>query len=85
MKWKGLEIRLDPRWGEPVAAAVVLKSESTLTKEEIIEYCRQKLSGYKAPKYVVFKSNLPTTSAGKLLKRSLKDEYQNLSQEMEKI
>ena len=75
----------DPRWGEAVAAAVVLKSESTLTKEEIIEYCRRKLSGYKTPKYVMFRTNLPTTSAGKLLKRSLKDDYKNLSQEMEKI
>ncbi|MEH7246889.1 AMP-binding protein [Neobacillus niacini] len=75
----------DPRWGEAVAAAVVLKSESTLTKEEIIEYCRRKLSGYKTPKYVVFRTNLPTTSAGKLLKRTLKDEYKELSQEMEKI
>ncbi|MEH7251836.1 AMP-binding protein [Neobacillus niacini] len=75
----------DPRWGEAVAAAVVLKSESTLTKEEIIEYCRSKLSGYKTPKYVLFRTNLPTTSAGKLLKRTLKDEYKDLSQEMEKI
>ncbi|WP_419887770.1 class I adenylate-forming enzyme family protein [Neobacillus niacini] len=75
----------DPRWGEAVAAAVVLKSESTLTKDEIIEYCRHKLSGYKTPKYVVFRTSLPTTSAGKLLKRSLKDEYKDLSEEMEKI
>lgn len=58
----------DPRRGEAVAAAVVLKSESTLTREEIIDYCRRKLSSYKTPKYVVFRSNLPTTSAGKLLK-----------------
>jgi fatty-acyl-CoA synthase len=75
----------DQRWGEAVAAAVVLKSESTLTKEEIIDYCRINLSSYKTPKYVVFRSNLPTTSAGKLLKRSLKDEYKGLSQEVEKI
>ncbi|WP_045516168.1 class I adenylate-forming enzyme family protein [Neobacillus niacini] len=72
----------DPRWGEAVTAAVVLKSQSTLTKEEIIEYCREKLSGYKTPKYIVFRTSLPTTSAGKLLKRTLKDEYKNLLQEI---
>ena len=59
----------DSRWGEAVAVAVVLKSESALTKDEIIDYCRGKLSGYKTPKYIVFRSTLPTTSAGKLLKR----------------
>ncbi|WP_442852966.1 AMP-binding enzyme [Bacillus sp. UNC41MFS5] len=68
----------EPRWGEAVTAAVVLKDGSTLTEEEIIDYCRQKLSGFKTPKQVVFRSSLPTTSAGKLLKRALKDEYKNL-------
>lgn len=72
----------DPRWGEAVTAAIVLKSGSTLTKEEIIEYCRHKLTGYKTPKYVVFRSSLPTTSAGKLLKRTLKDEYKTLTHEL---
>ncbi|MEH6994690.1 AMP-binding protein [Neobacillus drentensis] len=72
----------DPRWGEAVTAAVVLKSESTLTKEEIIEYCREKLSGFKTPKYIVFRTSMPTTSAGKLLKRTLKDEYKNLLQKI---
>lgn len=74
----------DPRWGEAVTAAVVLKSESVLTKEEIIDYCRNKLTGYKTPKYIVFRSSLPTTSAGKLLKRTLKDEYKTLSEELSK-
>jgi fatty-acyl-CoA synthase len=40
------------------------------------------LSGYKTPKYIVFRTSLPTTSAGKLLKRTLKDEYKNLLQEI---
>ena len=73
----------DLRWGEALTAAVVLKSGSVLTKEEIKDYCRNKLSSYKIPKYIVFRSNLPTTSAGKLLKRTLKDEYKNLSQGIE--
>ncbi|MGN7398002.1 class I adenylate-forming enzyme family protein [Peribacillus frigoritolerans] len=72
----------DPRWGEAITAAIVLKSGSVLTKEEIIEYCKGKLSGYKTPKHIVFRPSLPTTSAGKLLKRALKDEYKTLSQEV---
>jgi fatty-acyl-CoA synthase len=72
----------DPRWGEAVTAAIVLKDGSTLTKEVIIDYCKNKLSGYKTPKYIVFRTSLPTTSAGKLLKRTLKDEYKNLLQEI---
>lgn len=74
----------DPRWGEAVTAAIILKSESVLTKEEILDYCRIKLTGYKTPKYIVFRSSLPTTSAGKLLKRTLKDEYKILAEEMSK-
>ncbi|MEN1967854.1 AMP-binding protein [Lentibacillus sp. N15] len=73
----------DPRWGEALAVAVVLKSGSTLTEEEIKDYCRDRLSGYKIPKYIVFRSSLPTTSAGKLLKRTLKEAYKNLSQVLE--
>ncbi|WNS76175.1 AMP-binding protein [Bacillus sp. DTU_2020_1000418_1_SI_GHA_SEK_038] len=70
----------DPRWGEAITAAIVLRDGSVLTKEEIIDYCKGKLSGYKIPKYFVFRSSLPTTSAGKLLKRTLKDEYKSLAQ-----
>lgn len=68
----------DPRWGESVVAAVVLKEGATLSEEEIIAYCKEKLSGYKIPKNIVFREDLPLTSAGKLLKRSLKDEYKDL-------
>ncbi|QUW21317.1 AMP-binding protein [Sporosarcina sp. Marseille-Q4063] len=72
----------DTRWGEAVVAAVVLKSGVILSEEEVIDYCRIRLSGFKLPKFVVFRSELPLTSAGKLLKRSLKDEYKNLSLKM---
>ena len=74
----------DPRWCEALTAAIFLKSGTVLTKEEIIDYCRIKLSGYKTPKYIVFRTRLPTTSAGKLLKRTLKDEYKTLSEEISK-
>ncbi|WP_339184166.1 AMP-binding protein [Oceanobacillus sp. FSL W7-1293] len=67
-----------PQWGESVVAAVVLKDGAIITEEEIIQYCQTTLSGYKLPKHIVFRNDLPLTSAGKLLKRSLKDEYQDL-------
>lgn len=75
----------DPRWGEAVTAAVVLKADSSITKEEIIDFCRIKLSGFKIPKQIVFHSSLPTTSAGKLLKRALKEEYKSLLQDVSKF
>ncbi|MDQ0415419.1 AMP-binding protein [Mesobacillus stamsii] len=71
----------DPKWGESVIAAVVLKDGATLTGEEIIAHCKKTLSGYKTPKHIVFRNNLPLTSAGKLLKRSLKDEYKDILME----
>jgi fatty-acyl-CoA synthase len=71
----------DPRWGEAVVAAVVLKEGATLTEEEIIEHCKTTLSAYKTPKHIVFRDDLPLTSSGKLLKRSLKDEYKELLME----
>ncbi|MEQ6377480.1 AMP-binding protein [Bacillaceae bacterium S4-13-58] len=71
----------DPKWGESVIAAVVSKNGAKLTEEEIIAHCKRKLSSYKTPKHIVFRDNLPLTSAGKLLKRSLKDEYKDLLME----
>ncbi|WP_042355637.1 class I adenylate-forming enzyme family protein [Bacillus rubiinfantis] len=75
----------DLRWGEAVTAAVVVKTGSSLTKDDIIGFCRGHLSGYKIPKHIVFRSSLPTTSAGKLLKRALKEEYKSLLQDVNKF
>ncbi len=58
--------------GEVVKACVVKKDDS-LTEEEVIEWCRKKLTGYKVPKYVEFHAELPKSNVGKILRRKLKE------------
>ena len=63
----------DDRAGEVVALFVVRKDPS-LTEEALIEHCRGALTGYKVPKRVYFRDELPKTNVGKILRRALKDE-----------
>jgi long-chain acyl-CoA synthetase len=63
----------DERAGEVVALFVV-KKDPALTEEAVIEHCRGALTGYKVPKRVYFRSELPKTNVGKILRRELKDE-----------
>ncbi len=62
----------DERWGEAVAAAVVLESEGCLTDQEIIKYCCERIPKYKAPKYFLFMKALPVNSIGKIQKNELR-------------
>jgi long-chain acyl-CoA synthetase len=63
----------DEHSGEVVAVFVVRKDPG-LTAEKIIEYCHQELTGYKVPKHIYFRSELPKTNVGKILRRELRDE-----------
>ena len=63
----------DERSGEVVAIFVVRKDKS-LTAEQIVEFARQDLTGYKVPKAVYFRDELPKTNVGKILRRALRDE-----------
>ena len=63
----------DERAGEVVALFVVRK-DPALTEHELIEHCRQSLTGYKVPKRVYFRDELPKTNVGKILRRALRDE-----------
>ncbi len=63
----------DERAGEVVALFVVRK-DPNLTAESVIEHCRIQLTNYKVPKHVYFRSELPKTNVGKILRRSLRDE-----------
>ena len=65
--------QLDENRGEAVALFVV-KKDPTLTAEALIEYCRANLTGYKVPKHVYFRTELPKTNVGKILRRALRDE-----------
>jgi len=63
----------DERAGEVVALFVVRK-DPNLTEKELIDYCRESLTGYKVPKRVYFRDELPKTNVGKILRRELRDE-----------
>jgi malonyl-CoA/methylmalonyl-CoA synthetase len=57
----------DPRWGERVVAAVVLKKDACLTAEQVLETCRDNLHDWKCPKEVVFVAEIPRNVMGKVL------------------
>lgn len=63
----------DEHSGEAVKVFVV-KKEPGLTKELLLEYCREQFTGYKRPKYIEFRDELPKTNVGKILRRALRDE-----------
>lgn len=63
----------DERSGEIVKIFAVRKSES-VTEQIIIDYCRENLTGYKRPKLIEFRDELPKTNVGKILRRALRDE-----------
>ena len=65
----------DPYWVEKVHAVVTLKKGMSLTAEELIDFCKQKLARFKAPKSVEFVDALPKNPAGKILKRELREKY----------
>lgn len=66
----------DSRWGELVAACVVLKAGAHLTADELIAYCRQLLANYKVPRQIDFsKTELPKSASGKVLKRVLRERF----------
>lgn len=63
----------DPRFGEAVAAAIVLKPGCRLTCEEVEDYCKSKMPSYKKPRYVAFLDTLPRNSIGKIQKNILRE------------
>jgi long-chain acyl-CoA synthetase len=69
----------DPYRGETVKAFVVPMEGATLTEEEVISFCRERLAAYKVPKSVEFKDELPKSAIGKILRRELR------AQEMAKV
>ncbi|HEY0197403.1 MAG TPA: AMP-binding protein [Rhodanobacter sp.] len=63
----------DEKSGEVVKAFIVRK-DPTLTVEQVKDYCRENLTGYKHPRYVEFRSELPKSNVGKILRKELRDE-----------
>jgi long-chain acyl-CoA synthetase len=65
----------DTYWVEKVHAVVVLKKGAKLTEQELIDFCKQRLASFKAPKSVEFADALPKSPAGKILKREMREKY----------
>ncbi|MGO4330769.1 long-chain fatty acid--CoA ligase [Cupriavidus sp. 2TAF22] len=65
----------DEHSGEVVKLFVVRK-DPALTEAELISFCKERLTGYKRPKYVEFRGELPKTNVGKILRRELRDSRQ---------
>lgn len=61
----------DEKQGEAIKVFVV-KSDTTLTEDDVSAYCKQHLTGYKRPKYIEFRDDLPKTNVGKILRRELR-------------
>jgi long-chain acyl-CoA synthetase len=59
--------------GETVKAVVALKEGQNLSAEELSDHCRKNLSSYKVPRIIEFRSELPKTTVGKILRRSLRE------------
>jgi long-chain acyl-CoA synthetase len=68
----------DEHSGEVVALFVVRKN-SSLTEKQVVEWCRKSLAGYKVPKHVYFKKELPKTNVGKILRKALREELSTVS------
>jgi long-chain acyl-CoA synthetase len=63
----------DAKSGEVIKIFVVKKDQS-LTEKELLDYCHKEMTAYKVPKYVVFRTELPKSNVGKIIRRILKEE-----------
>jgi long-chain acyl-CoA synthetase len=64
----------DARTGEAVKLVVVRK-DPTLTSDDLLAFCRKNLTGYKVPRYIEFREDLPKTPIGKILRRALREPF----------
>jgi len=65
----------DPYWVEKVHAVITLNEGASVTADELINFCKEKMARFKAPKSVEFIDALPKNPSGKILKRELRDKY----------
>jgi long-chain acyl-CoA synthetase len=63
---------VDDKTGEAVKL-VIVKKDPALTEEQVRDYCRENLTGYKRPKVIEFRTDMPKTPVGKILRRELRD------------
>ena len=65
----------DEKWIEAIAAVVVLKPEANTQAPALLAYASEHLAKFKVPKHIHFVDHLPKNTAGKLLKRQLRDMF----------
>ena len=65
----------DEKWGELVLGLVVLAPGQEVSEDELRDYCRSRLAGYKIPKRIEFRAVLARTATGKLQKFKLRESY----------
>jgi len=65
----------DKEWGERVMAVVVLQEGERPAEEEILDFCKEKLAGYKRPRQVAFVAELPKNQLGKVLYKELRNRF----------
>ena len=64
----------DAKYGEEILAAIILKENSSVTKEEMLDYIKASMARHKVPKYVEFVESFPMNAAGKVLKYKMREE-----------
>jgi acyl-CoA synthetase (AMP-forming)/AMP-acid ligase II len=65
----------DDQWGEAVKGVVCLKEGVRVTEQELIDFCKERLSSYKKPKSIDFVNILPKNAVGKVLRREVRESY----------
>jgi acyl-CoA synthetase (AMP-forming)/AMP-acid ligase II len=65
----------DEKWGEAIKAVVELKQGRSVSADELIAFCRQRLGGVKTPKSVDFIESLPRSPVGKVMRREVRRRY----------
>jgi long-chain acyl-CoA synthetase len=65
----------DAEWGERIHAAVQVRPGQSVSERELMEFCRARLADYKTPREVSFHVDFPRDTAGKLVKRLLREPY----------
>jgi long-chain acyl-CoA synthetase len=61
----------DEKQGEAIKVFVI-KSDASLSEDDVVRYCHDNLTGYKRPKYIEFRDELPKSNVGKILRRELR-------------
>lgn len=64
----------DQKMGESVKAFIKLNPGETATEEEFLEFCKENMAGYKRPRVVEFREDIPLSNIGKVLRRVLRNE-----------